>query len=126
VKWLSVILVSLIFVSCEKIPYDQYYVFENKTDTTIVLYMNPPGNTSDWYYITNPSVWVQEIWPPKVTAIIEPHGKYILHGTMICDYYNEQFAVWGYPVKYREYPMTERIKHLNIIEKDGISHDNYH
>lgn len=98
-KWILTVLASLFMISCNKIPYDQYYIFENPTNDTLVLYMNPPAGLEQNYYIFNPSTYADKIWPPMVTTILEPYGRYTLHGTMVCDYYDVWFSVWKFPAK---------------------------
>jgi len=115
-KWLFIMLAGLTMMSCSKIPYDQYYVFENPTNETLVLYVNPPKNTNNNYYFFNPSAWVDDVWPPMVRTILEPHGKYTLHGTMACDYYDVWFAVWKYPPTQGDVPYwTGKTNYINSI-----------
>jgi len=119
-KTLFPLLLGLVIVSCEKIPYEQDYVWENNTDSTFILYANLPENPEHKYFPVTAS---DNIWPPMVTAQIEPHSKYILHGTMNSDYYDKWFSIWVYPpkegaVQYWGGP----IKYINTIGESSLYH----
>jgi hypothetical protein len=105
---------GLSLISCDKAPYDQYYVWENNTDTTLVLYVNPPENPEHPYFPVTAS---ENIWPPMVTVTIEPRSSYTIHGTMTRDYYDKWFSVWIYPASDGDSPyVTGPVKYENEIE----------
>jgi hypothetical protein len=113
-KALLFILLATLFIACNKIPYDQYYVWKNTTNTKLLLYVNPPENPEHPYFPVTAS---DNIWPPMVTAIINPHDSFMLHGTMTCDYSDEWYSVWVYPVYEGDFPyVTGPIKFDNKIE----------
>ena len=113
-KLIFIILLASTLIACEKIPYDQYYAWENKTDTTLLLYVNPPENPEHPYFLVTAS---DNIWPPMETVILEPHSTYTLHGTMTCDYYDQWYSVWIYPPDEGDIPyVTGMVKYENKVE----------
>ena len=123
--FLTFLTIIIGFSSCEKIPYDQYYVWENNTDTTIIVCVNPPKNDDPWYYWSNPSEFYDKIWPPTEFFIIKPKNKYILSGSIIKNYYDIIFIYEYYPPRGI---IIERwnVKSLNIINIDGsVANDRY-
>ena len=113
-KKLLILILLATLTSCEKVPYDQYYVWENTTDTTLLLYVNPPENPEHPYFPVTAS---DNIWPPMLTVVIDPHSSYTLRVTMNCDYYDEWFSVWIYPPDEGDFPyVTGPAKYENKIE----------
>ncbi len=101
-------------IACEKVPFDQYYVWENTTDTLLLLYVNPQENQEHPYFPVTAS---DNILPLMVKVVIEPHSTYTLHGTMTCDYYDEWFSVYQYPPNDGDYPyVTGTTKYENKID----------
>ena len=102
---------GLIIVSCKKIPYEQYYVWRNDTDTTLVLEINPPANREHPYLDLD----ISEIFPPMVTVKLEPHVSYTLHGSMIYDYTDKWYIAWVGVYPTEKIYITGQTKHLNTF-----------
>ncbi len=69
-KVVILLLFGLTFLACEKIPYDQYYVWENNTDTTLLLYVNPPENPENPYFPVTASDWTGRSSSPPPAGLV--------------------------------------------------------